>query len=186
MSLRESGRLVKGQYFAYLLNTRRVTKVGPEGKRTSFSCLVVVGNGQGTGGVGMGKDVEAGNALQKATVDARKNLFYFDRFDGRTLWHAMDDRFARTKIVMRMRRPGAGTRCSWGVWKILSAFGITDCSVKIHGSKNPTTVAYAVCNALKRMLSAQEVAKRRGVRVLDLDPAEIRYPGYDGERPNKP
>jgi len=186
VSLRTSGMLPAGSYFAYLLNTRRVTKVTAEGKRMSYSCLVVVGNGQGTAGVGMGKDLVAGKALHKATVDARKNLVYIDRFDDRTLWHAMDDRYAKTKVVMRMRRPGSGTRCSWGVWKILSAFGITDCSVKIHGSRNPTTVAYALVNALRRMLSAQEVAERRGLRVLDMDPSEIRYPGYDGVNPCKP
>ena len=186
VTLRQNGLLPEGAYFSYLLNTRRVVKVTAEGKRQSFSCLVCVGNGMGTAGVGMGKDINAGNALYKATVDARKNLHYIDRFDGRTLWHAIDDRYAKTKVVMRMRRPGAGTRCSWGVWKLLSAFGITDCSVKIYGSKNPTTVSYAVVNALRRMMGAQEVADRRGLRVLDMDPALIRYPGYDGRSDPKP
>ena len=134
----------------------------------------------------MGKDTEAGNALYKATIDARKNLFHFDRFDARTLWHAHDDRFAKTKLVMRLRRPGSGTRCSWVLWKMLSAFGITDCSIKCHGSRNPTTVAYAFCNALKRMSTAQKVADRRGWRVLDMDPADIRIPGYGGSKENKP
>ena len=91
--------------------------------------------------------------------------------------------------MWRQARSGSGhsgTRCSWLVWKILSAFGITDCSVKIYGSKNPTTVSYALVNALRRMMGAQEVAERRGLRVLDMDPAEIRYPGYDGVRENRP
>ena len=186
VTLRENNMMPEGSYFSYLLNTRRVTKVTAEGKRMSYSCLVVVGNGQGTAGVGMGKDAVAGNAMYKATVDARKNLTFIDRFDSRTLWHAIDDRFARTKVVLRMRRPGSGTRCSWAVWKILSAFGITDCSVRIYGSKNPTTVAYATVNALRRMLTAQDAAERRGIRVLDMDPADIRYPGYDGVGPNRP
>ena len=63
VALRESGALAEGSYFAYLLNTRRVTKVNAEGKRMSYSTLVVVGNGAGTAGVGMGKDLVAGNAL---------------------------------------------------------------------------------------------------------------------------
>jgi len=186
VTLRSAGMLPEGSYFAYLLNTRRVTKVTSEGKRVSYSTLVVVGNGKGTAGVGMGKDIVAGTALHKATVDARKNLHYIDRFDDRTLWHAIDDRYAKTKVVFRMRRPSSGTRCSWVVWKLLSAFGITDCSVKIHGSRNPTTVSYAVVNALRRMSSAQAVADRRGLRVLDMDPSQIRYPGYDGVNPNRP
>lgn len=168
LRLRETGSLPDGAYFAYLLNTRRVSKVTSEGKRTSYSSLVVVGNGKGSGGVGMGKDLVAGNALYKATLDARKNMMHVDRFDERTLFHAIDDRFAKTKIVLRLRRPGSGTRCSWVVWKILSAFGITDVSVKIHGSRNPTSVAYAMINSLKRATSAQMVADRRGLRILDI------------------
>lgn len=144
----------------------------------SFSSLVVVGNGQGTAGLGMGKDAEIGNALYKATIDARKNLVHVSRFDNRTLFHAIDDRFARSKLVLRLRRPGSGTRCSWTVWKILSAFGITDVSCKIHGSRNPITVSRGLVNALRRMSSAQDVAERRGLRVLDLDPTEIQVPGY--------
>ena len=178
LRLRESGALPEGSYFAYLLNTRRVAKVGPEGKRVSYSVLVVVGNGQGTAGVGMGKDVTPGTALFKATRTARQNLVHIDRFDDRTLFHAINDRFAKTKLVIRLRRPGSGTRAAWNVWKILSAFGVTDVSVKIHGSRNPTTVAYAMCNALQRMSTAQDVADRRGMRILDMDPAWIKVPGY--------
>lgn len=178
VKLRDSGGLPNGAYFGYLLNTRRVSKSQAEGKRVSYSTLVVVGNGQGTAGIGMGKDVVAGTALYKATCAARKNLVYIERFDQRTLFHAMDDRFARTKLVVRLRRPGSGTRCSWVVWKILSAFGITDVSVKVHGSRNPTTVAHAVFNTLQRSSSAQQVAERRGLRILDMSPDTIRVPGY--------
>ena len=178
LKLRESGGLPDGQYFGYMLNNRRVSKSMSETKRGSYSTLVVVGNGQGTAGIGMGKDVVAGNALYKATVAARKNLVYIERFDQRTMFHAFDERFARTKLVMRLRRPGSGTRCSWVVWKLLSAFGISDVSVKIHGSRNPTTVAYALVNALQRCSSAQAVADRRGLRILDMSPDEIRVPGY--------
>ena len=91
VALRESSILADGSYFAYLLNTRRVAKVGPEGKRQSVSCLVVVGNGKGTAGVGMGKDISAGNALYKATLAARKNFIHIDRFDNRTLFHAVGE-----------------------------------------------------------------------------------------------
>jgi len=170
--------LAKGNYYAYVLNTRRVTKVGPEGKRMTYSVLCVVGNGMGTGGVGMGRDLEPGNALYKATLAARKKLVHIDRFDNRTLFHAVDDRFAATKLVVRLRRPGSGTRCSWVIWKILSAFGISDVAIKNHGSRNPTAVAYAMINTLQRMTTAQQVADRRGVRVLDMDPNEIKVPGF--------
>ena len=64
------------------------------------------------------------------------------------------------------------------IWKLLSAFGITDVAIKCHGSRNPTTVAYALVNTLQRMTTAQMVADRRGVRVLDMDPDEIKVPGF--------
>ena len=176
LQLREAGQVKPGDYFGYLLNTRRVTKVGPQGKRISYSTLVVVGNGAGAAGLGMGKDLTPGGALQKAARKAKSQLQYVDRFDGRTLFHAFDDKFARTKVVIRLRRPGSGTRCGWGVWKMLAAFGITDVSVKVHGSRNPTTVAYALFNSLQRMTNAQDIADRRGVRVLDMCPSEIKVP----------
>ena len=178
VKLKEEGMLPDGSYFAYLLNTRRVAKVSAEGKRISYSSLVVVGNGKGTAGVGMGKDTVPGTALYKATCEARKALVHLPRLDERTIFHAIDDRFAKTKLVIRLRRPGSGTRCSWLIWKILSAFGISDVSCKIHGSRNPTTVAHALMNALQRSSSAQSVAERRGLRVLDMSPDGIRVPGY--------
>ena len=178
LRLKQQGAIKEGEYFGYLLNTRRVTKVGPQGKRTSISSLVVIGNGRGCAGLGVGKDLQPGVALYKATRNAKKELVYIDRFDDRTLFHAMDERFARTKLVIRLRRPGSGTRCSWSVWKMLSAFGVTDVSVKVHGSRNLTTVAYGLFNALQRMSTAQKVAERRGERVLDMHPSQIRVPGY--------
>ena len=89
-----------------------------------------------------------------------------------------DDRFARTKILVRLRRPGSGTRCSWLVWKMLSAFGISDVSVKIHGSRNPNAVANALVNTMRRMTSAQKVADAKGIRVLDMNPEDVRVPGF--------
>ena len=87
--LRESGVIKPDQYFTHLLLTRVTSKVGPEGKKRSFSQLVIVGNGNGTAGLGAGKDVTPGMALFKATQNAKRNLVHVDRFDGRTIFHAM-------------------------------------------------------------------------------------------------
>ncbi len=97
--MREPGTaqaLRPGDYFGYLLNTRRVSKVGPQGKRTSYSCLVVIGNGAGVAGLGMGKDLQPGVALLKATRTAKKNLMHIDRFDDRCAQTAPPPRPART------------------------------------------------------------------------------------------
>mgnify|MGYP002056458856 CR=1 FL=1 len=91
----------------------------------------------------------------------------------------MDDRYAKTKIVLRLRRPFSGTRCSWLMWKILNAFGITDVSVKVHGSKNKINQTRCIFNALQRMVSARDVANNRGKRVLDMTPrSSIAQAGY--------
>ena len=72
--LKENGVIKPNQYFAHLLLTRVTSKVGPEGKRRSFSQLVIVGNGKGTAGLGAGKDATPGMALFKATQNAKKNM----------------------------------------------------------------------------------------------------------------
>ena len=168
--MRESGVLRDGAYFCYLLHRRNVVKVGGEGKRMSHSVHVICGNGSGTAGLGMGKDVDPGGALLKATQQARKALIHIDRFDDRTMWHDQESFYAATKAVIRLRRAGSGTRCNWMIWKMLSAFGITDVSVKVHGSRNNISQAKAMMNAFLRMQTAQMVADRRSMRVIDLTP----------------
>jgi len=177
--LREAGALPPGGFFAHVLHTRAVSKVTSGGKKRSISVLAVVGNGAGSAGFGLGKDEEATEALVKACKAARKQLLHVDRFDGRTIFHDMEDTWARTKCVVLMRRAGSGTRCSWLMWKILNAFGITDVSVKVHGSKNKINQTRCIFNALQRMVSARDVANNRGKRVLDMTPrSSIAQAGY--------
>ena len=86
----------------------------------------------------------------------------------------------RTKLVITLRRAGSGTRCNWIMWKILNAFGITDVSIKVHGSRNNLAQTHAIFNALQRMATATDIAERRGKRVLDMTP---RTPaGWAGHR----
>jgi len=168
VAAREGGQISPGSYFTYVLHTRMVSKRGPEGSRRSFSVLVVVGNGQGTAGLGMAKDLAPNAALMKATHAARRQLVHIDRFDGRTIFHDMEERYGPTKIVIRTRRAHSGTRCNWLAWKIFSAFGITDLSCRMHGSNNNINQARCIVNALLRMDTPQQIAARRGKRVLDM------------------
>lgn len=168
VSARESGQIPLGNYFAYVLHTRRVAKRGPEGSRMSVSVLVVVGNGKGTAGLGLGKDLTAQVALMKATHAARKNLVHIDRFDDRTIFHDMEEFYGPTKLVFRMRRAHSGTKCNWLAWKIFSAFGLTDLSCQVHGSANNINQSRCIVNALMRMKTPQVIADARGKRVLDM------------------
>jgi len=170
LEMKEKGTLQPEQYFAHILHTRRVTKVLTQGKRVSTSVLAVVGNGAGTAGFGMGKDAEAPHALNKAIKAAKKNLLYIDRFDNRTVFHDFEGRFAKTKLVLKIRRAGSGRRCNWLMWKIFNAFGISDVNCKVHGSRNNITQTHCIFNALQRMSTPQAVANRRGKRILDFTP----------------
>lgn len=170
VQLRQTNKLGNGQFFAHVLLTRRTSKVTHQGKKLSISVLAVVGNGEGVAGFGLGKDADANMALFKAIRVAKKHLVFVDRFDSRTVFHDMEEKYKCTKLVVRVRRAGAGTRCNWCIWKILNAFGITDVSVKIHGSTNNLYQTHAFFNAVQRMTTAQMIADRRGMRVLDMTP----------------
>lgn len=168
LNARDLGQIPLGAYFAYVLHTRRVTKVNGVSKRMSYSVLVVVGNGKGTAGLGIGKDTAAPVALMKATQAARKSLVHIDRFDDRTIFHDFESFYGPTKVVMLMRRANSGTACNWLAWKILSAFGISDVSCRVHGSKNNINQARCIVNGLMRMDTPQAIAERRGKRALDV------------------
>mmetsp|Transcript_7376 Transcript_7376/g.14764 ORF Transcript_7376/g.14764 Transcript_7376/m.14764 type:complete len:406 (-) Transcript_7376:13-1230(-) len=168
LDARASGQLPAGAYFTYVLHTRRVNKVKGTNKRMSYSVLVVVGNGKGTAGLGMGKDLAANAALMKATHAARKNLVHIDRFEERTIFHDFESEYRGTKAVVVMRRPFSGTCVNWLAWKIFSAFGISDVSCSVYGSMNNINQAHAIVNGLIRMVTPQKVADDRGKRVLDI------------------
>jgi len=170
LKFKENGMIKQDAYFAHLLCTRVTSKVGAEGKRRSFSQLVVVGNGNGTAGLGAGKDLTPGTALYKATQNAKRNLIHIDRFDKRTIFHSMKSKFVRTKLTITPRRAGSGTKCSWPLWKMFQCFGITDVAVKIHGSKNVISVCKALQNSLMRQVTPEKIAARRGLRILDMTP----------------
>jgi len=170
IKLQEIGRLTEGQYFAHVLHTRRVSKVLGGGKRVSVSVLVVVGNGQGTAGYGMGKDLEAGPALFKAVRNALKNLVHIKRFDDRTIFHAFKGKYASNVAIFTQRRKGSGTKVNWLMWKILNAFGITDVAIKVYGSQNNIAQTHLIFNALQRMKTVQSHSETAGERVLDYKP----------------
>ncbi|KAL1498900.1 hypothetical protein AB1Y20_013422 [Prymnesium parvum] len=184
LKLRESGLIKPNTYFAHRLHTRMVSKVGPEGKRRSYSELVIIGNGNGTAGLATGKDLTPGGALFKATRNALKNLVHIDRFDERTIFHSMKAKFRRSILDITLRRAGSGTKCSWPLWKMMQCYGISDVAVKIHGNKNVISVCKAFHNALQRQNTPEAIAKQRGLRVLDLTPRSPKgRMGFEPEMP---
>lgn len=140
----------RGQLHQYPLIDRWITKQTGKGKVQRSAILLVVGNGDGLVGYGIGKDPEYSQAHRKALVQAIRNMDYVDRFENRTVWTEMETKLGTTKVIIRPRPVGFGLRCNPNVHQVLKAAGIKDASVKVWGSRNPMNVI----NAVFRMLHA--------------------------------
>ncbi|THH16128.1 hypothetical protein EW146_g4463 [Bondarzewia mesenterica] len=129
---------------------RRVTQQTGKGKIHRMYSLVVVGNGNGLVGYGEGKDEEVPRAVDKAFLEAVRNMDTVDRFETRTIWTEMESKMGATHIILRPRPVGFGLHCNPNIHQVLKAAGIKDISAKVWGSRNPLNVI----KLLFRMLQA--------------------------------
>ena len=135
--------------FVFPLVRRWTTQQTEKGKISQMQVFMVVGDGNGTVGLGMGKDENGQRAYDKALIKALKNMDYIDRFEQRTIWTDMETKFGATKLVLRPRPVGFGLRCAPVLHQVLKAAGIKDISAKIWGSRNPIVVMQAVLRMLQ-------------------------------------
>ena len=133
----------------YPLLVRRVTQQTGKGKIHSMYSLVVVGDGNGLVGYGEGKDQEAAVAREKALAKALRSMDYVERFEQRTFWTEIENKFGGTKIILRPRPVGFGLRCNPNIHQVLKAAGIKDASAKVWGSRNPLMVIKALFRMLQ-------------------------------------
>lgn len=145
-----------------LVNLNRVAKVVKGGRRFSFSAIVVVGDGNGVVGHGLGKAGEATNAINKGIDDAKKQLVRIPIING-TVPHAVFLRHGATRIMIKPAAPGTGILAGGAMRAVLESAGIKDVLAKNHGSSNPHNVVKATILALASMKDAYSVAKMRGV-----------------------
>ena len=150
-----------------IVNIRRVAKTVKGGRNMRFSVTVVVGDGAGHVGVGLGKAIEIPEAVRKATEDAKKNLITVPTV-GTTIPHRNMGIFGAGKVLLMPAAPGTGVIAGSSVRTVLDAAGVKDVRAKSIGSNNTGNIAYAALEGLKTLTTAEEVARKRGKTVEEI------------------
>jgi small subunit ribosomal protein S5 len=172
---RDSGRdrgAEKSPHLERVVTINRVAKVVKGGRRFSFTALVVVGDGDGTVGVGYGKAKEVPAAIAKGVEEAKKNFFRVPRIAS-TIPHPVQGEKAAGVVLLKPASPGTGVIAGGPVRAVLECAGVHDVLSKSLGSDNPINIVHATVDALKQLVRPEEVAARRGLPLEDVAPAGL-------------
>ena len=148
-----------------VVQINRVAKVVKGGRRFSFSAVVVVGDGAGHVGVGLGKAGEVPESIRKGVEDAKKNIIRIPMV-GTTIPHEVNVEFSASRVMLKPASQGTGVIAGGSVRAVLEAAGVRDILSKIYGSTNPVNVTRATIEALRGLHSAEELSARRGVKLV--------------------
>ncbi|MBR2740784.1 MAG: 30S ribosomal protein S5 [Oscillospiraceae bacterium] len=150
-----------------VVSINRVSKTVKGGRIMKFSALVVVGNGDGIVGYGMGKASEVPEAIRKGTEDAKKNLIRIARY-GSTIPHETVGSFGATRVMIKPAAPGTGIIAGGAARAVMEAAGITDVRTKSLRSNNPCNVVPATFAGLKSLKTVKQIADQRGKTVSEI------------------
>ena len=148
----------------HLVGVQRVTKVTKGGRAFGFSAIVVVGDGNGVVGHGLGKSKDVASAIAIAIEDAKKNLVRIPILNG-TLPHEQKGKFGGAKVFLKPASHGTGVIAGGAVRAVLESVGVHDVLSKSQGSSNPHNVVKATLDALLQLRSAVTIAKQRGISL---------------------
>src|ERR671926_288701 len=162
----------KTAYVERVVAINRVAKVVKGGRRFSFTALVVVGDGDGTVGVGYGKAKEVPAAIAKGVEEAKKHFYRVPRIAS-TIPHTVQGEDAAGVVLLRPASAGTGVIAGGPVRAVLECAGIHDVLSKSLGSSNTINIVHATVEALKGLEEPRAVAGRRGLEVDDVVPARI-------------
>ena len=147
-----------------VVQINRVAKVVKGGRRFSFSAVVVVGDGQGHVGAGLGKAGEVPESIRKGVEDAKKHLIRVPMI-GTTIPHEVNAEYSAARVMLKPASQGTGVIAGGSVRAVVEAAGIRDILTKVYGSTNPVNVVRATLEALRDLKSAEQLSARRGVPV---------------------